>query len=89
MYCKKSESVVVDALLILLFIPFFLKKKPCKNVRARRWKNQPACLEYKFLSQLYPGALQACVKAITGSWFVFSFPFSGKRMLQVWCNSSF
>lgn len=24
-YCKKSESVMVDALLILLFIPFFFK----------------------------------------------------------------
>lgn len=56
MYGKKKKSVMSDALLILLFIPFFFLT--CKRVRVGgRWKNQPACLEYKFLSQLYPGAL--------------------------------
>lgn len=40
MYCKKSESVMVDALLILLFIPFFLNMQACES-----WKvEEPASL---------------------------------------------
>uniref|UniRef100_A0A8D0F7R1 Tubulin tyrosine ligase like 4 n=1 Tax=Strix occidentalis caurina TaxID=311401 RepID=A0A8D0F7R1_STROC len=48
----------------------------CESWKVEEQASQPACLGYKFLSRLYPGVLQACVKArqISGAWFVFSFP---------------